>query len=177
MQEIPTEVREYLAVNDSPARVQLFQSHPDLKDLLEDPRTRAVILDWLGSEEAWDKSRSSFVSNCLEFLRPGAQQSDEQMVRAFLLHEDPFVRLRAYELLLTLYYPEHNRNAMFLLLHGMLSDPDDRVRVSAAAYIQGVGAAGELKGFLQRWLKLAPEKGWEGSESFEMVDRLLAGLS
>lgn len=177
MLDIPIAVHEYLAVNDSLARAQLFQSHPDLKLVLADPRTRAAVLDWLGTEEAWEPSRSSFVANCLAFLRAGAQQDDEQVVRAFLLHEDPFVRLRAYELLLTLYYPEHNRNAMFLLLHGMLSDPDDRVRVSAAAYIQGVGAAGELKGFLQRWLKLAPERGWEGTESFEMVERLVAGLS
>ncbi len=177
MQEIPTEVREYLSVNDSLARLQLFQNHPGLKDLLEDPQTRAAVLDWLGSEEAWEGSRSTFVVSCLELLRPAAQPSDEQIVRAFLLHPDPFVRLRAYEILLTLYYPEHNRNAMFLLLHGMLSDPDDRVRVSAASYIRGVGAAGELEGFLRRWLKLAPEKGWEGSESFELVQQLLAGSS
>lgn len=177
MQEIPAEVREYLSVNDSLARLQLFQDHPGLKDLLEASGTRAALLDWLGGEEAWEESRSTFVVSCLELLRSTAQPSDEQIVRAFLLHPNPFVRLRAYELLLTLYYPETNRNAMFLLLHGMLSDADDRVRVSAAAYIQGIGAAGELKSFLERWLKLAPERGWQGTESYELVERLLADLS
>lgn len=175
MTEIPDLVQKYLTSNDSLARAELLQRNPDLKSFLERPETREAILGWLGSEEAWEPTRSSFVANCLEFLRAGAVPAEEQAVRAFLLHPDFGVRLRVYEFLLTLYYPERNRNAMFLLLHGMLADPSDRVRVSAVAYIQGVGATEELRSFLDRWLKLAPGQGWEKTESFEMVEKLLTG--
>jgi ADP-ribosylglycohydrolase len=173
MQAIPAEVREYLSTSDSLYRAQVVQRYPDLQQTLNDPATRKAILDWLTSDEAWEPSLSSFTSNSLALLRVGAAQEEAQIVRSFLLHPDPWVRLSAYDFLLTLYFPDRNREAMFLLLHGMLSDNDDMVRAQAARYIERADAVDELRDFLQRWYKEAPGRGWADTESFELVGGLL----
>jgi len=173
MQEIPAGVREYLASDDALIRAQLLHINPNLKQTLEDPQTRTAILNWLASDEAWDSALSGFVLNCLGFLRSGAAVSEDQIVRTFLLHPDPYVRLRAYEFLLTLYFPDRNREAMFLLLHGMLSDSADAVRAQAVRYIERANAVAELRGSLERWYKRAQNLGWTGTESFELVEHLL----
>src|SRR5260370_22553026 len=173
MQEIPAGVREYLSTTDSLYRAEVAQRYPDLQKALNDPATRKAVLDWLASDEAWDSANSGFTSNCLEFLRAGATEGEAQIVRGFLLHPEPQVRLRAYEFLLTLYFPDKNREAMFLLLHGMLSDNDDMVRAQAARYIERANAVAELRDFLQRWYKTASDRGWAGTERFELVERLL----
>lgn len=173
MQAIPDEVREYLSTSDSLDRALVTQRYPDLQQTLNDPATRKAVLDWLASDKAWELALSSFTSNSLAFLRVGATQEEAQIVRGFLLHPDPGVRLSAYDFLLTLYFPDKNREAMFLLLHGMLSDNDDMVRAQAARYIERVDAVDELRNFLQRWYKEAPGRGWADTESFELVERLL----
>ena len=173
MEEIPSEIRAYLSTNDSLFRVQIAQHYPGLQQTLNDPASRKAILNWLASDEAWDPTVSGFTSNSLEFLRAGAVEDEAQIVRGFLLHSDPQVRLRAYEFLLTLYFPDKNREAMFLLLHSMLSDTDDMVRTQAARYIERANAGTDLKDFLQRWYKTAPDRGWDGTESFELVEHLL----
>jgi hypothetical protein len=173
MEAIPPEVREYLSTKDALFRAHVVQRYPVLDQVLNSPATRKALLDWLASDAAWNPTISSFTSNCLEFLRVGAAEGEAQTVRAFLLHPDPYVRLRAYEFLLTLYFPDKNREAMLLLLQGMLSDNDDVVRAQAASYIERADAVSELKDFLQQWYKSAPLRGWARTESFELIERLL----
>ena len=173
MAEIPTEVKAYLATNDVLFREQLRQRYPNLEQLLGAPQTRKAILDWLASEEAWDDAAAQFVMRCLEFLQNGATEEEASTVKTFLMHPDAFVRLRAFEFLLALYFPDKNREAMFLLLHGMLFDPENAVRISGAEYIDRANAVAELREFLQRWSKVAASRGWENTDSYELVQQLL----
>jgi len=173
MQEIPEEVRAYLSSDDALMRAQLLQTYPSLQQTLSDPQTRTALLSWLASDEAWQPDATGFVAHALAYLRVGAKQDEAPIVRTFLVHTDAHVRLRAYEFLLSLYFPDRNPEAMFLLLHGMLLDGDDTVRAQAAHYIERANAVGELRGFLESWRKVAPSRGWDGSESFELVERLL----
>ncbi len=173
MESFPDQVKEYLASDDALVRKQLFQREPGLQQTLADPETRAAILNWLADDQAWEPSVEGLIQNCLIFLQGDASVSEDKTVRSFLLHPNPYVRLRAYEFLLSLYFPDKNREALFLLLHGMLSDSDDAVRTQAARYIERAGAVEELSQFLERWYKTAPNLGWEGTESFELVGRLL----
>jgi len=173
MQEIPFGVRDYLSTNDSLYRRQVTQRYPGLQEDLSDPATRKAILNWMVSDAAWDSTGTNFVGNCLEFLRAEGVEEEAQIIRGFLLHSDPRVRLRTYEFLLTLYFPDKNFEAMFLLLHGMLSDDNDMVRALGARYIERAGAVPKLRDFLQRWYKVAPDRGWANTESFELVENLL----
>ena len=173
MQAITVEVREYLSRKDSLFRAEVAQRYPHLEQTLNDPKTRTALLDWLASDAAWDPAVSGFTDNCLEFLRVGADAGESQIVRAFLLHTNPYIRLHTYDFLLTLYFPDRNREAMLLLFQSMLSDNDDMVRTQATSYIEHAGAVSELKDFLQQWHKSAPHRGWAGTESFELIERLL----
>ncbi|HOU40207.1 MAG TPA: hypothetical protein PK829_02960, partial [Promineifilum sp.] len=83
------------------------------------------------------------------------------------------VRLAAYEFLLTLYYPDKNREALLQLLQNMLSDSEDAIRAAGARYADQADVAAELRSFLLRWQKTAPGQGWANTESFELVGRLL----
>jgi len=174
MPEIPPEVKAYLVSPNVLAREQLRQSYPDLEQVMSDPQTRKAIVDWLTSDDAWVEANASFAMRCLEFLLENASEEDATVVKTFLLHPDPLVRLRAFEFLLTLYFPDKNREAMFLLLHSMLFDSDDPVRVVGASYIDRANAIGELRQFLQRWIKVAISRGWENTRSYELVGQLLA---
>lgn len=174
MQEaIPVEVREYLMMSDGLGKASVFQRYPNLQATLDDPKTRAAILNYLRGDEAWKESAAGFTMKCLEFLRVGAAAGEAPVVRIFLLHPDPYARLRAYEFLLTLYFPDKNREAMFTLLQNMILDDDDAVRASGARYIERAGAGAELRDFLRRWRRQAAGRGWEAKESVEIVDRLL----
>jgi hypothetical protein len=172
MQAIPIEVREYLSTNDSLVRAQISQRYPNLSDILDSPSTRAAVLAWLGSNEAWEDSLIHFTINSLKYMQGKASTDESQTIRAFLLHPHPQVRLAAYENLLTLYFPDKNPEALMQLLQNMLSDNDEMLRVEAAHYVKQSGVAAELKGFLQRWRQMgvAPEN----SESRELVDGLLS---
>jgi hypothetical protein len=177
MPEIPEDVKAYLVSHNVLAREQLHQQYPNLEQLMGDPQTRKTILDWLASEEAWADSSAVLAMRCLEFLQNGATEDEAPIVKTFLLHSNTFVRLRAFEFLLTLYFPDKNREAMFILLHSMLFDPDDTVRVSGVSYIERANAIGELKEFLQRWIKVAASRGWENTQSYELIEQLLAPLT
>jgi len=173
MPEIPPEVKAYVASTNLLVREQLRQRYPNLDQLLAQPETRQAILAWLSSEEAWDESTSDFVMRCLEFLQTDATETEAPIVKTFLLHPNSFVRLRAFEFLLRLYFPDKNREAMFLLLNNMLFDEDDAVRVSGAGYIDRAKAIGEFRDFLERWLKVAASRGWQNTQSFELIQQLL----
>jgi HEAT repeat protein len=172
MQNIPAPVLQYLATKDSLIRAQIAAEHPDLQQILGNPATRSAILDWLRSEAAWEPSAASLVSNCLELLRGGSAE-ETPVVRPFVLHPDPFVRIGAFEVLLSLYYPDKNPHALLLVFQNMLSDNADNVRSLAAHYIETIQVTGELKEFLERWHKNARNVGWEATESFERIGRIL----
>ena len=173
MAEIPTEVKSYLASPDVLVREQLRQRHPNIEQLMAEPQTRKTLLEWLASEKAWDESNADFAMHCLQFLQNGATQEEARTVKPFLLHPNAFVRLRAFEFLLNLYFPDKNREAMFLLLHSMLFDQADAVRTSGAQYIDRANAVPELRDFLQRWIKVGASRGWEKTQSYELVQHLL----
>jgi hypothetical protein len=170
---LPQPVLQYLATNDSLVRAQLSADHPDLPALLASSQTLAELRRWLGSDGAWAAESAQIVISGIELLRPELAAGDEQIIRSFLLHPEAQVRLQAYEFLLTIYFPDCNRQAMFILLHGMLTDQSDQVRSAAALYIERVNAVGELRDFLVRWRKSAIGLGWAGGESYELVERLL----
>lgn len=172
---LPDGLMEYLSARDLLTREAALGRHPGLHEVLAEPETRRALLTWLSTDEPWDATAGDLAAQVLEYLHGAASEDDAAGVKPFLLHPDPQVRLRAYEFLLTLYFPDRNREAVFLLLTGMLSDESDMVRSAGAVYAERAGAGGELGGFLARWHALAPARGWEESESYELVGRLLGG--
>ena len=171
--DIPDAVRSYLATEDALARAQLVADHPEIEAVLADDDTRRAILDWLSEAEAHRPENTSLVAGSLEFLRSGAGPQDAAAVRSYTLHPDSGVRLRAFELLLTLYFPDRNRDALLMVLQSMLTDADDLVRTAGARYVDRAGAAPELGAFLAGWTQEAPARDWHTGESAEVVDRLL----
>jgi hypothetical protein len=172
MQEIPAHVLEYLSSRDSMVKAQIAGEHPELQQQLSDPSTRAAILKWLGSEAAWEPTALGLLLNCLRFLQGGTVE-EAAIVRPFVLHADPFVRIAAFEFLLALYYPNKNPEALLLIFQNMLSDQNDKVRSLAAHYIETISVGGEMKEFLERWYKNAKNLGWGGTESVERIGRIL----
>lgn len=171
---IPTVVTAYLSSEDKLRRAQLLADHPELGQLLEDPSTRTELVDWLRTDEADEPESAPLVAGVLMFLRTAAAAHEAAVIRPFTLHPDPIVRLRAYEILLTLYFPDRNPDALLLVLQSMLSDPHDGVRAQGARYVERAGAVAELAPFLTGWTRKAREREWDEGESAEVVDRLLA---
>ena len=134
---------------------------------------RQAIVAWLSGDEAWQGEAEILAENCIEFLTPKAAADEAAVIKQFLLHANPHIRLRAHEFLLTLYFPDRNREALFMVLHAMLSDQSETIRREAAGYIQRAGAVVHLRPFLERWQAQARERGWAETESFELVARLL----
>lgn len=172
MQDIPDQVLQYLSTKDSIVRAQIADQNPGLQQTLNDPATRTAILKWLGTEAAWEPSVADLVIACLEILRGGSVE-DAQIIRPFVLNPNSFVRIGAFEFLLALYYPDKNLDALLLVFQNMLSDQSDKVRSLAAHYIENINITSELKEFLERWYKNARNRGWEVTESFERIGRIL----
>jgi hypothetical protein len=173
MAEIPPEVKEYILAPDTMTRGPLIQRHPDLPKTLADPHTRAAVVRWLASDEAWASGALSLTEGCVGFLAPHPEPAEVPIVRTFLLHFDPHVRLHAYEHLLTLYYPDKNRDAMYLLFSAMLEDQHDIVRKNGALFIRSSGAIDEFRPTLERWLKLSPGRGWQRSDAHAIIEQLV----
>jgi hypothetical protein len=174
MENFSEEIKAYFSSGDALSRAQLVQTHPELEQTLNSPELIAQLLHWLSTNEPWAETNVNLTMHVLVFLRTHARESDASIVKVFLLHNDPLVRLRAYEYLLTLYFPDKNREALFLLLQGMLSDQDEQVRAEAAGYIQRADAVSYLRGFLERWITTASERGWGNNESYELIERILS---
>ncbi len=172
-EQIPIEVREHLSAGDGLGKAAVAERYPDIQATLNNPKTRVAILNYLASDDAWKDSSTGFTMKCIEFLRSGATQQEAHLVRTFLLHADHYVRLRAYEFLMTFYFPDKNREAMFVLLQNMILDDHDAVRTQGARFIERANVGVEFRPFLKRWRKTAAGKGWEGKESVEIIDRLL----
>lgn len=173
MNGLSIEIREYFSSGDDCHRASILERYPDLKETLREKETRSAILDWLATDEAHAESFTELVFNLLEYIRVGVSENEVSTIRPFLLNPNPAVRLRSYEVLLTLYFPDKNKEALFVLLHSMLSDDDEMIRAQAVNYIERANATKELLPFLERWRKMAIERGWSKKESFELVERLL----
>lgn len=174
MKKVPTDVQHYLESEDALVRAQLLQAHPALETELQSENLRRALLAWLSEEAAWASEAENLAGNCIEFLTPKASADEAETVRQFSLHGNPHVRLRSYEFLINLYFPDGNQQALLVVLQAMLSDRSEAIRREAAGYIQRAGAGVVLQPFLRRWQALALERGWNETESFELVARLLA---
>jgi hypothetical protein len=174
MQEVPAEVKEYILAPDTMTRGPLVERHPDLLKTMEDPRTRKAMLQWLATDEAFTHQGLALAGGYLLFLaNHHPQASETPIVRPFLMHPDPEVRLHAYEHLLTLYYPDKNREAMYLLFTAMLEDQQDLVRKNGASFIRSSGAIDEFRPTLERWLKLSPGRGWQHTDAHVVIEQLV----
>ena len=169
---IPPVIRSYLATEDGMARAQLGSDHPELERQLADPATRRAVLDWLRTDQAQRPEFAELVMGCIGFLRAAAEPDETPVVRPFTLHPAPEVRLRAFEFLLTLYFPERNRDALLLVLQSMLADADDAVRTQGARFVERAGAGAELGLFLAHWSQQAADRDWDTGEAAELVERL-----
>lgn len=172
---VPQGMLEYLAVADLLAREDVLRRNPELREFLGSQAARQGVSEWLASDGAWAGPSAAAVEGALDYLRQSAVPDDAAIVKPILLHPAERARLRAYEFLLGLYFPDRNPDAVFLLLTGMLSDESDMVRSAGAVYVERVGATGQLRTFLERWRNMAQARGWAGTESYEQVARLLAG--
>ena len=88
-----------------------------------------------------------------------------------------FVRIVVFYcggVLMAIYYPGE-RGSVLTLCQSMLLDADPMVRIQGAQWIEGLGLQGpaELKPFLERWVKLAPSRGWDRDDGFEAVRSLV----
>lgn len=174
MNNVSPAVQRYLESEDAFARAQLLQANPNLETELQSADVRQAILTWLSVEDAWQRDTESLTENCIEFLTPKAAPGEAETIRQFSLHSNPHIRLRSYEFLVNLYFPDRNREALLVVLQAMLSDQSETIRREAAGYIERAGAGADLQPFLRRWQAQAAERGWTESESFELVARLLA---
>jgi hypothetical protein len=172
MEDLPAPLRQYLSTTDSIVRAQIVAEHGDLLQMLSTPETRSAVLKWLASEAAWEPSAYTLLINALGILRGGSAE-EAQVVRPFLLHSEPFVRMAAFEFMLALYGPDQNPEALLMVLQNMLSDQSDKVRSLATHYIENLKLTDDLKKFLDRWYQSAPDKGWDTRESFERIGRIL----
>lgn len=171
MQDIPLEVQEYLSAGDGLGQVAVEEAHPNVKATLNAPETRNALLRYLASDDPWVTPTPGFSVNALTFVLSGATPEEAEFVRPLLLHPVPEVRVRAYNFLVAV--AAGDRGMLVALLQSMLLDSDDMVRVAGVRHIERTETAGQLRTFLQRWMKLAPARGWEGEESYELLEQLL----
>ena len=172
--DLPDPVMEYLASDSAIYRTQLRRDHPELDQQLGSSETRQAMLRWLGSEDR-TPDEPDLIATVLGHMRADAQESEAETIRPLTLHAAPVVRLRAFEFLLTLYFPTANRPALIALLQTMLVDDADEVRAAAARYVERADAAGDLASYLRQWLGAAEARGWVGTESHRQVGRLTGG--
>ena len=170
---IPQEAREYLSAGDGLGQASVQQRHPNIQETLGAPATRAAIVAWLAHGETATPPNAGFVTRCLQYLGPKAAPHEAHVVRRFLLHSSASVRTAAYEFFIALYFPDRNREALYMLLNTMMIDPDDGVRAQAVRYIERAGATEELRPFLTQWRAGAYQSGWGRTSAYELVERLL----
>jgi hypothetical protein len=172
MQELPSDVQEYLTAGDALGIRAVEEKHPDIRKKLRSPEIRAAIFRYLTSDEPWREANPGAVIGALRVVHDGATAAEIPLVRPLLMHPEGKVRLEVYQFLMTVYYP-NQRESVLTLLQAMLLDGDDAVRAQGAQYIKGFKTPEELKPFLDRWLALAPKRGWDKQESFEIVQGLM----
>jgi len=170
--EIPVEVRQYLTAGDALAQASVEGKYPGVQATLRTPEVRQAILKYLNSKEAWD-APPTFAVNALAFLVGDANAKELPLVRNLIAHPQPWVRVRAAQYRMAVYYPAGDRAAMVDLFEKMLVDEDDVVRLQAARWIRDFQAAAEMKPYLKRWTGIAAARGWTSTETFTIVATLL----
>lgn len=173
LEAIPVDVREFLTAGDGLGQAAVMERHPNVKQNLKSPETRAALVAYLSSNEPWDNPTPSLTLNALAHIQRGATPEEAEHIRPFLLHDNPWVRLRTYQYLMVLFYPTKERQSMLTLFAGMLLDPDEVVRLQGARLITGTQTEKDLTPFLTRWLQTAKARGWEKLDSYLTVRDLL----
>lgn len=172
MQELPADVREFLTAGDALGIRAVEEKHPNIRQKLRSPEIRAALFRYLAGDEPWREGNPGAVISALRVVHNGAAAAEIPLVRPLLMHPEGTVRLQVYEFHMAVYYPKQ-RDSMLTLLPAMLLDSHDAVRAQGARYIDGLKIPPELRPFLERWLALAAKRGWEGEESFELVQDLV----
>jgi hypothetical protein len=172
MPELPADVLEYLTAGDGLGIRAVEAKYPGIRTKLKSPEIRAALFRYLASDEAWQAAHPGALIGAIGVVRDGAVAAEIPFVRPLLLHPEGKVRLQAYEFLMAVYYPNHLETVL-TLLPLMLLDGDDGVRAQGAQYIKGLKTPEEIRPFLDRWLALAPTRGWDKQDSFEIVQGLV----
>ncbi len=170
--EWPQGVREYLATRDQLARAQLRRDDPGLDARLGSAEALAAATRWLGEDAA---ANETLTLGCLELLAAHPQDADPAVIRALVIAGPPMLRRAAYEVLFARHFRAGDREALAELITSMLRDPSDNVRRAVAAYAERAGLRDDLLPLLRRWLTAAAAQGWQDSESYELVTRLVEG--
>jgi hypothetical protein len=171
--EIPIEVRQYLAASESLARAGVQEKYPGVKNTLQAPATRHAIVRYLASKEPWADPAPDLIMNALSFLLQGANAKELEAIHALIEYPNPWVRIRLCEYMMAIYYPAHDQAAMAGLFRQMLADPDEIVRVRAARWIKALNLASGMRPALEEWSQSAREHKWEGAESYQIIQGLL----
>jgi hypothetical protein len=161
-------VLDYLATGDAMCRAELKADDPSLEERLSSADEQRAVLAWLGTAEA-EGADDVLLANALSFARAAATPDDAELVRRYTVDEDARVRLAAYEVLLTAYFPDVNRPALMLVLQAMLADEAEQIRTLGASYVERAGAGAELAPYLRRWAG----RQTTGTAASEIVARLL----
>ena len=174
MSPLPDEVRAYL-LSRANARMlaRLREQNPGLEERMDSPRTRQMLFSWLGGREGRSEELALLAAAALQFLYSVRDEEEAAVVTALLEHASAPVRLRSFEALLIPLFAAREIERMKPLLRAMLADADDLVRSAGARYVQRTSTADELRPFLEEWRAAAPARGWQSTESFQLVARLL----
>jgi len=170
--QIPTEVRDYLTAGDGLAKASVIEKYPNVEQTLHDPHVRAAIVEYLGSKEPW-QDEPGFTANALASLAPGASAKEAAIIRPLIKHPNPWVRLRVYEYMMAIHYPVRDQAAMVSLFQQMLVDGDEVVRVQGARWIQGLNLVQEMRPDLEQWMRMASKRKWDHGESFDLIQTML----
>ncbi|HEY3838009.1 MAG TPA: hypothetical protein VGL72_15620 [Bryobacteraceae bacterium] len=170
--QIPTEVRDYLTAGDGLAQFAVHEKYPHVEQTLNSAATRTAILEYLGSKEPW-QDPPTLTINAIAFLQTKATAKEAEIIRPLVGHANPWVRLKVHEYMMAVYYPAHDRAAMISLFEEMLGDRDELVRVQAARWIKALNFSGEMHDYLQQWTMRAEQRKWNQQESFGMIKEML----
>src|SRR5580658_10846937 len=105
--QIPTEVRDYLTAGDGLAKAAVQEKYPNVETTLRAPATRAAIVQYLGSKEP-QQDPPSLTINALAYLQSGASVKESAILLPLAQHPNAWVRLRVYEYMMAIYYPAHD---------------------------------------------------------------------
>lgn len=172
MQELPADVREYLTAGDALGIRAVEERHPNIRQKLKSPEIRAALFRYLASDEPWQGGHPGAVIGALKVVHSGAAAAEIPLVRPLIMHPEGIVRLQVYQFQMAVYYP-NQRESILAVLQDMLLDGDEAVRAQAVQYVEGLKVPQELRPFLERWLALAPGRGWDKHDSYEAVRALL----
>lgn len=175
MSTLSDEFRTYLLYRAADALMleSLREEDPGLEERMSKPQTRRTLFSWLDGPEAREEESALLAAAAMQFLHSVKDGEETSIVSRLLDHPHAMVRLRSFEALLIPLFAGGEIERLKPLLRNMLEDSEDLVRSAGARYVRRTATAGALRSFLEEWRAAAPGRGWEGTESFELVTRLL----